>query len=288
MSGGSRSPGALLRERLGEPGIVVAMGVHDGLTARIAERAGFEALYHGGYSVAAHIYGMPDIGILGLAEMADNLFRVTNASSVPVITDADTGYGDVPGVRRTVRELERAGAAAIQIEDQVFPKKCGHLDDKQVISRDEMVVKVRAAVEARTGDDLVIVARTDALQPNGFDDAIDRANAYADAGADVVFVDAPRSREEVADVAARVEATLLVNMSETGLTPVMSADELERMGYGIVIFPSPQTRIMARAYEELCDEVRERGTTEGILDRMMAFEDVNNLLDLERWQVLPS
>jgi 2-methylisocitrate lyase-like PEP mutase family enzyme len=274
-----------LRERLREPRILVAIGVHDGLTARIAERAGFEAFYHGGYAVAAHEYGMPDIGLVGLSEMAESLRRVVNVSSVPVLADADTGYGEIPGVRRTVRELERAGAAAIQLEDQVFPKKCGHMDGKEVVPRDEMVLKVRAAAEART-DDLVIIARTDALQPNDLDDAIDRCNAYADAGADVVFVDAPGSAEELAEIADRVDGVSMANMSETGRTPVMTADELERMGYRVVIFPSPQTRIIAQAYEDLCREVRERGGTEGVLDRMMDFEEVNRLLGIEEWQAL--
>ena len=286
MSDGERSPAATLRERLREPRILVAIGVHDGLTARIAERAGFEAFYHGGYAVAAHEYGMPDIGLVGLSEMAESLRRVVNVSSVPVLADADTGYGEIPGVRRTVRELERAGAAAIQLEDQVFPKRCGHMDGKEVVPRDEMVLKVRAAAEARTEDDLVIIARTDALQPNDLDDAIDRCNAYTDAGADVVFVDAPGSTEELAEVADRVDGVSLANMSETGRTPVMTADELERMGYRVVIFPSPQTRIIAQAYEELCLELRERGGTKGVLDRMMNFEEVNRLLGLEEWQAL--
>ena len=286
MSDGERSPAATLRERLREPRILVAIGVHDGLTARIAERAGFEAFYHGGYAVAAHEYGMPDIGLVGLSEMAESLRRVVNVSSVPVLADADTGYGEIPGVRRTVREFERAGAAAIQLEDQVFPKRCGHMDGKEVVPRDEMVLKVRAAAEARTEDDLVIIARTDALQPNDLDDAIDRCNAYTDAGADVVFVDAPGSAEELAEVADRVDGVSLANMSETGRTPVMTADELERMGYRVVIFPSPQTRIIAQAYEELCLELRERGGTKGVLDRMMDFEEVNRLLGLEEWQAL--
>jgi methylisocitrate lyase len=226
--------------------------------------------------------------MIALHEMVESLGRVTGVSSVPVITDADTGYGEIAGVRRSVQELERAGAAAIQIEDQVFPKRCGHMAGKEVIPRDEMVLKVRAAVGARSGADLLIVARTDALQPNDLDDAIDRCNAYADAGADVVFVDAPGSEEELAEIADRVDGLSLANMSETGRTPVMSAEELERMGYRIVIFPSPQTRIIARAYEDLCTELAHHGTTRGVLDRMMPFEDVNRLLGLEEWQRLPS
>jgi len=289
MSSAERESSAkTLLERIEEPRILVAMGVHDGLTARLAERAGFEAFYHGGYAVAAHQFGLPDIGIIALHEMVESLGRVTGVSSVPVITDADTGYGEIAGVRRSVQELERAGAAAIQIEDQVFPKRCGHMDGKEVIPREEMVLKVRAAAAARSNPELLIIARTDALQPNDLDDAIDRCNAYSDAGADVVFVDAPGSEDELAEVADRVDGPSLANMSETGRTPVMSASELERMGYGIVIFPSPQVRIIARAYEELCTELADHGSTRGVIDRMMPFEDVNRLLGLEEWQKLPS
>jgi methylisocitrate lyase len=276
-----------LRERLQDPDIVVAIGVHDGLTARLAERAGFEAFYHGGYAVAAHHLGLPDIGVAGLAEMAQSVTRVTNVSSVPVITDADTGYGELPGVRRTVHELERAGAQAIQLEDQVFPKKCGHMEGKQVIPRDEMVLKVRAAVAARRDPATLVIARTDALQPHGLDDAIDRCNAYAEAGADLAFVDAPGSREQLEEIARRVDAPSLANMSETGRTPPLTADELQELGYRVVIFPSSQTWIFARAYAELCAELRETGTTQGIRDRMMPFDEVNELLGMEELQRLP-
>lgn len=276
-----------LRERLQDPAIVVAVGVHDGLTARLAERAGFEAFYHGGYAVAAHHLGLPDIGVAGLAEMAQSVTRVTNVSSVPVITDADTGYGELPGVRRTVHELERAGAQAVQLEDQVFPKKCGHMEGKQVIPRDEMVLKVRAAVAARRDPATLVIARTDALQPHGLDEAIDRCNAYADAGADLAFVDAPGSREELEEIARRVDAPSLANMSETGRTPPLTAAELQELGYRVVIFPSSQTWIFARAYAELCAELRETGTTQGIRDRMMSFDEVNELLGMEELQRLP-
>jgi methylisocitrate lyase len=276
-----------LRERLQDPGIVVAVGVHDGLTARLAERAGFEAFYHGGYAVAAHHLGLPDIGVAGLGEMAQSVTRVTNVSSVPVITDADTGYGELPGVRRTVHELERAGAQAIQLEDQVFPKKCGHMEGKEVIPRDEMVLKVRAAVAARRDPATLVIARTDALQPNGLDDAIDRCNAYAEAGADLAFVDAPGSREQLEEIARRVDAPSLANMSETGRTPPLTADELQELGYRVVIFPSTQTWIFAQAYAELCAELRETGTTQGLRDRMMAFDDVNELLGMAELQRLP-
>jgi len=273
-----------LRERLADPRIIVAVGAHDGLTATLAQRAGFEALYHGGYAVAAHHHGLPDIGLVGLGEVAGSLLRMTAVTSVPVIVDADTGYGSEPGVRRAVLELERAGAAAVQIEDQEFPKRCGHMEGKRVIPRDEMVLKVRAAVAARRNADTIVIARTDALQVNGLDDAIDRCNAYAEAGADVTFVDAPRSREHLEEIARRVQGPSLANMSETGRSPTLTADELQQLGYRIVIFPSTQTWLFARAYQELLDELLATGTTVGLRERMMPFDEVNELLGVETWE----
>lgn len=273
-----------LRERLSDPRILVAVGAHDGLTATLAQRAGLEAVYQGGYAVAAHHHGLPDIGLVGLGDVAESLRRMTAVASIPVIVDADTGYGSEPGVRRAVRELERAGAAAIQIEDQVFPKRCGHMEGKQVIPRDEMVLKLRAALDARRKADTLIIARTDALQVNGLDDAIERCNTYAEAGADVTFVDAPRTREQLEEIARRVDGLSMSNMSETGRTPPLTADELQQLGYSIVIFPSTQTWLFARSYQELLDEVIATGTSMGMRDRMMPFDDVNELLGLSRWE----
>jgi len=273
-----------LRERLSDPRIIVAVGAHDGLTATLAQRAGFEAVYAGGYSVAAHNHGLPDIGLVGLAEVAASLMRMTAVSTVPVVVDADTGYGSEPGVKRSVIELERAGAAAVQIEDQVFPKRCGHMEGKKVIPRDEMVLKLRAALSARRNPDTLVIARTDALQMNGLDDAIDRCNAYAEAGADVTFVDAPRTREHLEEVARKVDGPKLVNMSETGRSPTLTADELQELGFNIVIFPSTQTWLFARVYQELLEELQKTGTSEGLRDRMMPFDEVNDLLGIARWE----
>lgn len=276
-----------LRERIEDPRILVAMGVHDGLTTLIAQRVGFEALYHGGYAAAAAHYGLPDIGLLGLEEMCDSVRRVTGVASRPVIADCDTGYGGGAAVRRAMSLMEAAGAAAIQIEDQVFPKRCGHLEGKQVIDRDEMVLKVSAAVQARTDAETLIIARTDALQPHGLDDAIDRCNAYAEAGADLLFVDAPQTREQLEQIARRVDGPTIANMSETGRTPALSAAELEALGYSVVIFPSTQIWTIARAFEEMCREVLEQGTSRGVQARLMPFAEVNELLGLDRWDALP-
>jgi 2-methylisocitrate lyase-like PEP mutase family enzyme len=277
-----------LRELIGDPQILVAMGAHDPLTALIAQRAGFDALYHGGYAVAAHHHGLPDIGIVGLAEMVESLRRVTGVSATPVMADCDTGYGDVPSVKRVVMEMEAAGAAAVQIEDQVFPKRCGHLDGKRVIPSDDMVAKIRAAAAARRSPETLIIARTDSLQPLGLDEAIDRCNTYAEAGADLLFVDAPRTVEQLAEIARRVDAPSLANMSETGRTPALSAGELQELGYRVVIFPATQTWTIAHAVETVCREVRQHGTTRGFADRLMPFEELNELLGISRWEAVES
>ena len=273
-----------LRSRLSEPGAVVALGAHDGLTARIAERAGIEALYHGGYATAAHHFGLPDVGLIGRAEVVESVRRMRAATDLPIVVDADTGYGSEAGVWLTVRELEAVGANAVQIEDQVSPKRCGHMEGKEVIPADEMVIKVRAAVAARRSDETLIIARSDALQVTGLDDTLVRCNAYSEAGADLVFVDAPRTVEEYAAIAAQSSAPCVANMSETGRSPSISTPDLEELGYKLVIFPSTQTWLFAKAYEELCQAVLRDRTTAALADRFTSFDDVNALLGLAEWQ----
>ncbi len=273
-----------LRSRLSEAGAIVALGAHDGLTAKIAERAGIEALYHGGYATAAHHFGLPDVGLVGRAEVVESVRRMRAATDLPIVVDADTGYGSEAGVWLTVRELEAVGADAVQIEDQVSPKRCGHMEGKEVIAADEMVIKVRAAVAARRSDETLIIARSDALQVTGFEDVVARCNAYAEAGADLVFVDAPRTAEEYAAIAEQCAVPGVANMSETGRSPAISTDELETMGYKLVIFPSTQTWLFAKAYEELCQAVARDRTTAALADRFTSFDDVNALLGLAEWQ----
>jgi 2-methylisocitrate lyase-like PEP mutase family enzyme len=272
-----------LRQRLAEPRALVALGAHDGLTARLAERAGIEAIYHGGYALAAHHFGLPDVGLVGRAEVVESVRRMRAATSLPIVVDADTGYGNEAGVWLTVRELEAAGASAVQIEDQVAPKRCGHMEGKEVIPTDEMVLKVRAAVAARRSEETVIVARSDALQVTGIDDAIDRCNAYAEAGADLVFVDAPPTREAYERIARETSAPCLANMSETGRSPAISTPDLEAMGYRLVIFPSSQTWLFAKVYAELAAAVVRDGDTSSLLDRFESFDAVNELLGLAEW-----
>jgi methylisocitrate lyase len=273
-----------LRSRLARPGALVALGAHDGLTARIAERAGVETLYHGGYALAAHHFGVPDVGLVGRAEVVESVRRMRGATGLPIIVDADTGYGSEGGVWLTVRELESVGANAVQIEDQVFPKRCGHMEGKEVIPKDEMVLKVRAAVSARRSDETLIIARSDALQVTGLDDTIARIQAYGDAGADVVFVDAPPTVEAYRTIAEQSRVPCLANMSETGRSPAIPTEELEAMGYKIVIFPSTQTWVFTKAYEELAAAVVRDRDTAALRNRFTSFDDVNSLLGLAEWR----
>ena len=268
-----------IRERLQEGGILVAMGAHDGLSARLAEREGFRALYHGSYA-AASAHGLPDIGLIGLGETTANLRRVTSSSSLPVIADADTGYGDEVAVAHTVRELERAGASAIQLEDQVWPKRCGHMPGKAVVPVEEMVLKVRAAVAARDPE-TVIIARTDALQRDGLEAALARCRAYAEACADLVFVDAPQTREQLEAAATRGGAPGMANMVETGVTPLLPVRELEAMGFALVIFPATHVWAMAGAYRRVARAIRADGTTEAVRGELLSFAETNEVLGLD-------
>jgi 2-methylisocitrate lyase-like PEP mutase family enzyme len=227
---------------------------------------------------------LPDVGLVGRAEVVESVRRMRAATDLPIIVDADTGYGSEAGAWLTVRDLEAAGANAVQIEDQVSPKRCGHMEGKEVIPAEEMVIKIRAAVAARRSDETLIIARSDALQVTGLDDAIARCNAYSEAGADLVFVDAPRSVEEYSTIAERCSAPCVANMSETGRSPEIPTDDLEAMGYKLVIFPSTQTWLFAKAYEELCQAVVRDRTSAALANRFTSFDDVNALLGLAEWQ----
>ena len=260
-------------------------GAYNALVARVLEDEGFPAVYAGGYAAAAAGFALPDIGIVTGSEMVEHVARIAGAVSIPVIADADTGYGELVNVARTVRAYEHAGAAAVQIEDQVFPKRCGHMEGKKVISRDEMVRKVRAALAARSDPDTVIVARTDAIAVTGLDDALERLQAYAEAGADVLFPDAPRSLEELERIRAAVDLPLVANMSEHGKTPLLSRDEIAGLGYQIALYPSSTLFAAAASALEVAAALRERGTTRDVLDRILPFGELNELVGLSRWQV---
>lgn len=273
-----------LRQRLSEPAILIAPGAPDALTARIIERAGFEAAYFTGAGFSYTHLGAPDLGLVSLTETIWRLAAVVEATRLPVIADADTGYGNALNVTRTVREFERAGAAAIQLEDQVFPKRCGHLAGKAVITAEEMIGKLKAAVDSRQDPDVMIIARTDARAGMGMDEAIERAARYREAGADILFVEAPASKEELAGIAKRLAPPVMANMVEGGGTPLCTAAELEAMGYRLAIFPGAAVRASAAAITRLMAALKRDGTTAGMLDQMMSFRQLNELLGLQTYQ----
>jgi 2-methylisocitrate lyase-like PEP mutase family enzyme len=265
-------PSTALRKLIAGDEIIVAPGVYDGMSARLVQRAGFAAVYATGGGIARSM-GYPDLGLLGLTEVADRLSVIVEHAGVPVIADADTGYGNTLNVRRTIREFERAGVAALHLEDQTFPKRCGHLDDKTVVPTGEMVQKLRAARDAASDADLVLIARTDAIAVEGLAAAIERALAYAEAGADVIFVEAPTSETQMETIARRVTAPKLLNMFEGGKTPLVPLDRLRALGYRIVIIPSDLQRAAIRAMQDVLTAIRRDGNSRSLADRMATFTE---------------
>lgn len=273
-----QSPGAAFRAQLGKKGIVMMPGVFNAITAQLAVQAGFDSLYLSGAGVTNSLTGYPDIALLSLQEMSQQARYVSRAAGVPVIADADTGYGEVLNVARTVEEMEHAGLAGIHIEDQVAPKRCGHLDGKQVISSDDMVKKLRAAVKARSDANFFLIARTDARGVNGMKDAVDRAKRYMDAGADAIFPESLQDAQEFAQFAREVKAPLLANMTEFGKTPLITAKQFEEMGYAMVIFPMTAFRVMMKAAGGLYAELKHTGTQEKYLERMQTRKELYELI----------
>jgi 2-methylisocitrate lyase-like PEP mutase family enzyme len=269
-----------LLARLHSRPILIAPGVYDSLTALIAEHAGFETLYVSGAGISHSRLGRPDIGLVSMTEVVQTVALIRDRVGTHLVVDADTGYGNALNVERTVRLLERAGANAIQIEDQDFPKRCGHLDNKSLISAQEMVGKVKAAVDTRASKDTVIIARTDAVAVEGFDRAMTRAALYGEAGADMLFVEAPRQRDELARITAQLgkSVPLMVNMVEGGKTPVLPASDLETLGFAFVIFPGAVLRTLAKAAEEFYGSLKAHGTTEPFRGRMFDFDGLNRLI----------
>ena len=257
-----------LRQLLSQPGIIVAPGAYDCLTAKLIEREGFPAVYMTGAGTSVTRLGKPDLGFITLSEMVASAGAITSTVSIPLIADADTGFGGALNVYRTVREYERAGVAALHIEDQVFPKRCGHLDGKQVVPVEEMVTKIRAATEGRTDKDFVIIARTDALAVTGLDDTLQRCEAYAEAGADVLFVEALRTQAEIKRVVREVDVPLLYNFVEHGKSPLLSVSALQRLGFKIVIFPGSIMLGVLTLARQILGEIKQHGTTAVLLDRM--------------------
>ncbi len=266
-----------LRARLSAPEILIAPGVYDGLTATLAEQAGFEALYLSGAAVAYTRLGRPDIGLTSVSEMADTMALIRDRTALPVIIDADTGFGNALNAQRTMRLYERAGASALQVEDQTYPKRCGHLADKSLISKQEMAGKIAAMADARAQDATLIIARTDAIAVEGFDAAMDRAEAYVAAGADVLFIEAPRSGQELASIAQTFKGRvpLLANMVEGGHTPITSASDLQALGFDIVIFPGGIVRALARTAQDYYASLRANGSNTPFAERMFDFDGLN-------------
>jgi len=273
------APARRLRELLTAPELLVAPGVFDGLSARVAEQAGFAAVYLSGGAVARSS-GVPDLGLLSMTEVLVRVREVVDAVGVPVLADADTGYGGVLNVRRTVLEMQRLGVAGLHLEDQVTPKKCGHYSAKALVSTDEMVGKLEAALDARTDPDLVLVARTDAVAVEGVDAALARARRYTEAGADAVFVEAPESREQMQRIVQEVQVPLVVNMFAGGRTPYLPAGELEEMGFAMALVPSDLQRAAVHAMQRAARALYDEGWTASMADDMVDFSTRDALVGL--------
>lgn len=274
----------MLRRMLNSGKIIMAPGAFNALTAKIIENVGFEAVYVTGAGTSCSLLGMPDVGLITMSEMEMNARYISNAVDIPVICDADTGYGNAVNVMRTVKAFEKAGVAAIHIEDQVAPKRCGHLSGKILISIEEMVKKIKAAVKAREDKDFVIIARTDARgsMDGGVDEVVKRGKAYASAGADVIFPEAPMSIEEMKLFAEEIPAPLMANMVMGGVTPNMTAQELEKAGYSIVIFPMAALQVSVKAVTDLMEALKNEGTDKRFEDKMLPLKEIFDLVGLER------
>ena len=269
-----------LRQLIEQPGIIVAPGAYDCLTAKIIQQSGFPAVYMTGAGTSVARYGFPDLALASMTEMVSNAADITASVSVPVIADADTGYGGLLNVGRTVRKYEQSGVAAIHIEDQEFPKRCGHLDDKRVIPTEDMIPKIKEAVESRTDKDFLIIVRTDALAVTGWEDTMDRCHRYIDAGADVLFVEALRSAEDAQRAVESLPVPLLYNFVETGKSPLLSANDLESIGFKIVIFPASNLLLVTAAIQKLMAELKEKGTTIGMMEQMVSLQECFELMGL--------
>ncbi|MBI3966150.1 MAG: isocitrate lyase/PEP mutase family protein [Chloroflexi bacterium] len=269
-----------LRELINQAGLLMAPGCYDALTAKLIAEAGFPVIYITGAGVANSQLGKPDVGLTTMTELVWQARNITEAVDVPVFCDADTGYGNAINVMRTIREYERAGLAGLHLEDQITPKQCGHFDGKAVISKEEMVRKIEAAVYARQDPDFIIIARTDARAVTGFDDTIERAKAYRAAGADMIFFEAPQSVDELREVSRRVDAPLVANMVEGGKTPLTTATQLEEMGYKLAIYANFVQRTMIKAVQSGLAELKRAGTPEHLQDQMVTFEERQRIAGL--------
>lgn len=270
-----------IRAALKDHGVLVMPGVYDALSAKIAARSGFEVIFTTGYGISATMLGEPDFGILTQTEMLAAVYRICGAVDLPVIVDSDTGYGNAVNVTRTVQELLRAGAGGMFLEDQVWPKRCGHMRGKQVVPLDEYLNKLKAARAAQGEGDLFIVARTDARQALGLDEAIERGVAFKENGADAVFIEAPESVEEMERIARRVPGPLVANMIERGVTPLMEPRELKDLGFELVVWPVGPLYAAAQALKQYYGSLKERGTAREMMNRLLPFNEFHDIVGLE-------
>lgn len=277
----------LLREMLEKEEALLVPGCYDALSAKILKQAGFPVIYMSGSGVTASVTGKPDVGLLTMTEMVNQARNIVNATDLPLICDADTGYGNAINLIRTVKEYERAGVAGIHIEDQVTPKRCGHFEGKAVISAEEMVKKIEAAIYAREDQDFLIIARTDARAVFGLEEVLRRGRLYADAGADVLFVEAPQSAGELETITCAFnDIPLLINMVEGGKTPIFSFDYLKGLGFKIVLYPTSGVRIVMKVLQEFAAYLKQKGDTKGLEDRMVSFEERNRITGLDEIEQL--
>ena len=274
-----------LRELIAAPKIVVAPGAFDCITARLIDTASFPAVYITGSGVSMSALGAPDVGLMSYGEILDRVQRIADVVSIPVIADADTGFGGPLNIMRTVRDFERAGVSAIQIEDQAWPKKCGHEPGRVIVPVSEMVGRIKAAVDARS-DGIVIVARTDARSTEGLEAAIERSNLYAEAGADVLFLESPESDAELETLNRQLTKPTLANMVEGGRTPVLPSSQLQSIGFSVAIFPNSLTRLLCKTGATLMAELKKTGTTAGMADNMLDHTGLWDLFDNKRWRSL--
>ncbi|MGB7244112.1 MAG: oxaloacetate decarboxylase [Sulfitobacter sp.] len=270
-----------LRKRLEQPGVVVAPGCYDGMSALLVAEAGFEVAYASGGAIARST-GIPDLGLMSLSDIGERLATIVDAVSIPVIADLDTGHGNALNARHAVRVFERAGVAGFHVEDQTFPKRCGHLDDKGVVPTREFTQKIRAIRDALQTD-MVVIARTDAIAVEGFEAALERAHAYAEAGADVVFVEAPETEDQIREIARQLPYPKLINMFHSGKTPLMAVDELGAMGYKLVIVPSDTQRAAIAAMRRVLSAIRDDGHSGRLVDELCSFGERESLIDTQRW-----
>ena len=275
-----------IRERLADDDIIILPGVYDALTAKIAENVGFESAFQTGYGTSASLLGMPDFGFLNAGETLENAKRIINSVNIPILVDIDTGYGNPLNVWKIVKDLERIGAKGIFLEDQVWPKRCGHMTGKTVIPKEEYILKLHAAIDAREDNEFIIVARTDSLAQFGIEEAIERGKEYKRIGADVIFIEAPKTIDQMELIAKEIKAPLLANMIEEGITPNLTAHQLRKMGFKMVVFPLSALYSATFAIKQTLQTLKKMGTTKELKNKMITFQEFNDLVNLSAYRNL--